>query len=155
MVRPYTEIREELPVVDDSNYDQSVGQLDLVLTYLWRVHGVDYYACYELGATEFGQRSTACRLLRGPKPHDSTGGADAEMRDASSDAAAEGKEVQAAAAVPAGGEDEGAVEARWAKRIADGDPLEARCQRQLVEDRVNAWVEEQITRHSDQKWVFV
>lgn len=35
--------------------------MDLQLSYLWRVHGIDYYAGYELAASEFGQRLTACR----------------------------------------------------------------------------------------------
>ena len=48
-------------VVDESNLSESLGRLDLLLTYLWRVHGVDYYAGYELTAAEFGQRLTGTR----------------------------------------------------------------------------------------------
>jgi len=64
----YADVKEEDAVVDSSNYDEQVGRLDLQLSYLWRVHGIDYYSGYELAASEFGQRLTACRLLRGPKP---------------------------------------------------------------------------------------
>eukprot|EP00955_Chlamydomonas_euryale_P094092 364830-Chlamydomonas_euryale.AAC.5 len=54
---------EPLPVVDSSNIDTCLGDLDLLLTYLWRVHGVDYYAGYELTAHEFAQRNNVCRCV--------------------------------------------------------------------------------------------
>jgi hypothetical protein len=47
--------------VDANNLDESLGRLDLLLTYLWRVHGVDYYAGYELTPAEFGQRLVGTR----------------------------------------------------------------------------------------------
>eukprot|EP00983_Pelagomonas_calceolata_P068985 1150171-Pelagomonas_calceolata.AAC.3 len=43
------------------DFPVQVGRLDLQLSYLWRVHGIDYYSGYELAASEFGQRLTACR----------------------------------------------------------------------------------------------
>lgn len=97
---------------------------------------------YELTASEFPQRLTACRLLRGPKPEDGEqGGA-----GASTGAAAGGEAGAAAATMPkagAAGGDKAAADAElaeftaavdegWAKRITEGDPLEARCLRKKV-----------------------
>jgi hypothetical protein len=39
--------------------------LDLTLTYLWRVHGIDYYGIRDLGTYE---RSKMKRTLRDPPP---------------------------------------------------------------------------------------
>ena len=47
--------------VNADNLDESLDRLDLLLTYVWRVHGVDYYAGYELTPTEFGQRLVGTR----------------------------------------------------------------------------------------------
>ena len=56
-----SEASEAVAVVDEGNLSESLGRLDLLLTYLWRVHGIDYYAGYELTAAEFGQRLTGTR----------------------------------------------------------------------------------------------
>ena len=51
--------------------DKRAGKLDLQLAYLWRVHGVDYYAGKELAdPMSFSARGTAARTLRGPKPEE-------------------------------------------------------------------------------------
>jgi hypothetical protein len=147
----YTELPEEVPVVDDSNYEDSIGKLDQQLTYLWRVHGVDYYACYELNAAEFSQRLSACRLLRGAKEMEEAGGDSAMAVDGQQpkegaeggEGAGAGKEGTAAGGK--GGEPgPEAVEAWVEKRIKEGDPLEAKCQRKLVERKLEEWVDDQI-----------
>ncbi len=49
----------------------ALGQLDLVLTWLWRVHGVDYYGGMEVvDADEFAERLGRVRTLRGPQPEE-------------------------------------------------------------------------------------
>jgi hypothetical protein len=47
--------------VDADHVPSALNRLDLLLTYLWRVHGIDYYAGYELTAAEFSQRLTGTR----------------------------------------------------------------------------------------------
>lgn len=43
------------------------------------------------------------------------------------------------------------IESQWAKRLAEGDPLEARCGRGRVTAEVDAWVEDQVVQHEEQK----
>jgi len=43
------------------------------------------------------------------------------------------------------------VDEVWQRRIAEGDPLEAKCMRKRVEEAVDAWVESQIVCHADNK----
>ena len=45
-----------------------MAQLDLQLSYLWKVHSVDYYAGTEL--QDPADVSTAMRTLRGPRPEE-------------------------------------------------------------------------------------
>ncbi len=49
-------------------YEEQVGQLDLQLTYLWRVHSLDYYGGAEL--QDPADVSAAKRTLRGPRPEE-------------------------------------------------------------------------------------
>ncbi len=49
-------------------YEELLGQLDLQLTYLWRVHSLDYYAGREFLDT--AERSATKRTLRGPRPEE-------------------------------------------------------------------------------------
>lgn len=104
--RRYVETDDEAPVVDPTNLDFMAGQLDQLLTYLWRVHGVDYYSGYELTAAEFSQRLTACRLLRGPKPEEGEqAGTDAGSgAGGSAMAGVEGAGAEGAAAAGAAGD---------------------------------------------------
>lgn len=168
----YVEVQEEVPQVDEHNYNEMVGKLDLLLTYLWKVHGVDYYSGYELTASEFSQRLTACRLLRGPRPEgvetSTAGAADAAAGEtAATDMAVDGQEkTENGEGVIKTGEGEKGpeqskeddanaegVEVCWNKRIMDGDPLEAQCQRKKVEERLDAWIDKQIICHADTKCV--
>jgi hypothetical protein len=156
----YIEVPEEVPVVDDSNYEDSTGKLDQQLTYLWRVHGIDYYSCYELSAAEFSQRLSACRLLRGPKEGESTGGESAAAGEDTAMAVdgqpkegAEGGEGAGKEGAGGKGPEPGpeAVEAWVEKRIKEGDPLEAKCQRQLVERKLEEWIDDQVVCHAENK----
>lgn len=45
-----------------------MAQLDLQLSYLWKVHSVDYYAGTEL--QDAADVSAAMRTLRGPRPEE-------------------------------------------------------------------------------------
>lgn len=47
-----------------------VGKLDVLLTYLWRVHGVDYYAGAEVSEPDEDQRSGPRPTLRCPRPEE-------------------------------------------------------------------------------------
>jgi hypothetical protein len=52
-------------------YEELLGQLDLRLTYLWRVHGVDYYAGRELSEpAEYEARLGGQRAVRGARPEE-------------------------------------------------------------------------------------
>jgi hypothetical protein len=62
---------DEVPVGDEAAVEYALGQLDLALTWLWRVHGVDYYAGRELvKPSEYNARLAKQRTLRGPKPEE-------------------------------------------------------------------------------------
>jgi hypothetical protein len=162
--RQYVEVAEEVPFVDESNYDESVGRLDLQLTYLWRVHGVDYYACYELLASDFGQRNSACRLLRGPRAEpgsggdaaatggEGAGGASMAVDGAEHAAGANGEKENGAPAAAAEAEPGPEAVEQWVvRRVKEGDPLEAACRRTVVEQKLSKWVEDQIICHADNK----
>lgn len=55
---------------DGTDYEQQVGKLDQVLTWLWRVHGVDYYAGVEVAEPDAQQRTGARPTLRCPRPEE-------------------------------------------------------------------------------------
>ena len=60
-------VPEEAP----KSYDEQLGQLDLQLTYLWRVHGVDYYAGVEHAEPEaYDACADSKRVLRCPRPEE-------------------------------------------------------------------------------------
>ena len=60
-------VPEEAP----KSYDVQLGQLDLQLTYLWRVHGVDYYAGVEHAEPEaYDACADSKRVLRCPRPEE-------------------------------------------------------------------------------------
>lgn len=75
----------EADVVKEENgkaeEEPDIGTLDLLLTYLWRVHGVNYYAGKEFAEpTQFKLRTEATRMLRGPRPEDGENPSEAEGR---------------------------------------------------------------------------
>ena len=47
-----------------------VGKLDRLLTWLWRVHGVDYYAGTEVAEPDEEQRAGPRPTLRCPRPEE-------------------------------------------------------------------------------------
>jgi hypothetical protein len=47
-----------------------IGRLDLQLTYLWRVHGVDYYNGVEVAEPSAEQRAAPRPTVRGPRPEE-------------------------------------------------------------------------------------
>ena len=47
-----------------------VGKLDVLLTYLWRVHGVDYYGGGEVAEPEEDQRTGPRPTLRCQRPEE-------------------------------------------------------------------------------------
>ena len=58
---------EEAP----QTYEEQLGQLDLQLTYLWRVHGVDYYAGIEHAEPEaYDACASSKRMLRCTRPEE-------------------------------------------------------------------------------------
>lgn len=103
-------------VVDDSNYQESVGKLDLQLHWLWKVHGVDYYAGIELNEQDWPYRLNCCRLIRGPKPEEGEGEDEATAK---ADREKLGRQV----------------DETWNRRISLGDPIEAKCMKARVSGR--------------------
>lgn len=62
---------EEVSCDDDAALLDRVGQLDLLLTWLWRVHGIDYYGGKELLLeADFESRLDKQRTIRGPRPEE-------------------------------------------------------------------------------------
>jgi hypothetical protein len=62
---------EEVSCGNDDTLLHRVGQLDLLLTWLWRVHGIDYYGGKELLLeADFDSRLDKQRTIRGPRPEE-------------------------------------------------------------------------------------
>ena len=57
-------------VVHVDGLPTQVGKLDQLLTWLWRVHGVDYYAGTEVAEPDAEQRAGPRPTLRCPRPED-------------------------------------------------------------------------------------
>lgn len=77
-----------------------------MLTYLWRVHGVDYYAGAEVSEPEEDQRCGPRPTLRCPRPEEG------EQQD-------EAASAEQAAILESG------IDSVWRARLASGDPFEA------------------------------
>ncbi|KAI8470777.1 MAG: hypothetical protein J3K34DRAFT_508811 [Monoraphidium minutum] len=119
---------------DAEGLDGLLGRLDVLLTWLWRVHGVDYYGGRELlRDDEWGRRLAAARSLRGPRPE-------------------EGEELEEGRAKKDAERLASAVDERWAARIRDGDPVLRGCMREEIERRVEKWIDDQIFQQTDSKW---
>ena len=59
--------------------EPDLGKLDLQLTYLWRVHGIDYYTGKEFAdPTQFKLRVETTRTIRGPRPEEGEKPSEAE-----------------------------------------------------------------------------
>eukprot|EP00198_Chlamydomonas_reinhardtii_P004434 XP_001693770.1 predicted protein [Chlamydomonas reinhardtii] len=112
---------------------ESVGKLDLQLHWLWKVHGVDYYAGIELNEQDWPYRLNCCRLIRGPKPEEGEGEDEATAK---ADREKLGRQV----------------DETWNRRISLGDPIEAKCMKARIEDELDKWIESQVTMVADNKW---
>ncbi|GMH32287.1 hypothetical protein BSKO_00121 [Bryopsis sp. KO-2023] len=106
-------------------------KLDLLLTYLWEVHMIDYYAGLELTEAEFS--STKCRMLRPARP------AANEVADNETD-----KRMLE--------ELRERVDKFWNGRLSNDGPWEAKSQTKKVEQAVDDFVESQVTRIGEKKW---
>jgi hypothetical protein len=62
---------EEVVLDDEAAFLDRLGQLDLLLTWLWTVHGIDYYGGRELLLeAEYVGRGGQSRTVRGPRPEE-------------------------------------------------------------------------------------
>lgn len=62
---------EEVIVADEDSLLLRLNQLDLLLTWLWRVHGIDYYGGKELLLeAEYLDRGRMSRTVRGQRPEE-------------------------------------------------------------------------------------
>jgi hypothetical protein len=62
---------EAVAVEGEEALQERLGQLDLALTWLWKVHGLDYYGGRELLLeADYLDRAAAARTLRGPRPEE-------------------------------------------------------------------------------------
>lgn len=124
---------EEVSCEDDAALLDRLGQLDLLLTWLWRVHGIDYYAGKELlQEGEYEARLDRARTIRGPRPE-------------------EGEEQDEAEAKAEMAELAEQVDKVWAERLRQPDPLLQGCQRAEIQNRLDVWMEDQIKPESDKK----
>lgn len=109
---PQTGDEEPDLIVSDDNHADSVAKLDLQLHWLWKVHGVDYYAGIELNDQDWPYRLNFCRLIRGSKPE-----------EGEADDAAEKADKERLGRM---------VDECWKNRIVHGDPIEAKCLKSRV-----------------------
>jgi len=96
----------------------------VVLTYLYRVHGADYYGGHEKRPHHFEEKDKVPRVVRGPEAGAGEGGL-AEM---------------------------GAVAARWARRAREGDTLVRAARAEDLAGRLEAWVERHCEKHDEDIW---
>lgn len=52
--------------MDSANFEEAVGKLDVLLAYLWKVHGVDYYSGVRRGCEEWCRER--CSTFTAPAP---------------------------------------------------------------------------------------
>ncbi|KAF6250875.1 hypothetical protein COO60DRAFT_1629284 [Scenedesmus sp. NREL 46B-D3] len=113
---------------------ERLGQLDLLLTWLWKVHGLDYYGGRELLLeADYLDRAASVRTLRGPRPEE---GEEQDEEEAKADAAELAERVDSV----------------WAARMEGPDPLLVGCQREEIERRLEDYVESQIKMENEKKW---
>lgn len=62
---------EDVAVDDEESLMSRLGHLDMLLTWLWRVHGIDYYGGKELLVeAEYVERQHMNRTVRGQRPEE-------------------------------------------------------------------------------------
>eukprot|EP00878_Enallax_costatus_P003885 GHUV01004105.1.p1 GENE.GHUV01004105.1~~GHUV01004105.1.p1 ORF type:complete len:477 (+),score=158.20 GHUV01004105.1:186-1616(+) len=126
---------EEVAVDDEESLISRLGQLDMLLTWLWRVHGIDYYGGKELLLeADYMNRGHMNRTVRGQRPEE---GEEQDEDEAKAD------------------RDELAerVDKVWAARLEKPDPLVEGCKREEIEKRLDEYVQSQIKMENDKKWV--
>lgn len=65
-----SEVKPEAVAKGDDS-EAAIAKLDLQLTYLWKVHGLDFYAGKEFSqAMQYKLRLTTPRMVRGPRPEE-------------------------------------------------------------------------------------
>jgi hypothetical protein len=65
-----SEVEPKVAVEGDDS-EAAIAKLDLQLTYLWKVHGLDFYAGKELSEPmQYKLRLTTPRMVRGPRPEE-------------------------------------------------------------------------------------
>ncbi len=104
--------------VNEGNLKEMLGKLDLQLHWLWKVHGIDYYAGVELNEQDWQYRLNCCRLIRGPQPEEGAAG----------EAGPDGSDKEKGDAEKLGK----TVDECWQRRIEAGDPIEAKCMKARV-----------------------
>lgn len=68
-----------MSVTGPVDIEEAIQKLDTQLTYLWRIHAVDYYAGKEnADPMYYALRSTSERLIRGTRPEEGEQAADAQ-----------------------------------------------------------------------------
>eukprot|EP01023_Acetabularia_acetabulum_P056820 TRINITY_DN6596_c1_g1_i1.p1 TRINITY_DN6596_c1_g1~~TRINITY_DN6596_c1_g1_i1.p1 ORF type:complete len:360 (+),score=95.69 TRINITY_DN6596_c1_g1_i1:57-1136(+) len=140
------EEEDDVVEVDTGLFPQAtrVQKLDLQLAYLWMVHGVDYYAGYELKLDEYKVRMNRQRLLRPPQLEDVK--EDQEEISEKPQQQGEGTSDKALE------EYKEKVQKFWKERMDTMDPAEKPLQKGRVEKEIEDWIESQIIRLNDQKW---
>ncbi|KAK9816062.1 hypothetical protein WJX74_001598 [Apatococcus lobatus] len=116
------------------DFDEQVKQLDINVLYLWRVHGVDYYAGLEVAEpSEWGVHLVQPRTLRGPRPEEGE----------EADPAQEKQELK---------QMDKCISSVWKKRMTVPDPYEVRLQKEKVEKKIDDFVEAQVKQLDENKW---
>ncbi|KAK9846182.1 hypothetical protein WJX84_011157 [Apatococcus fuscideae] len=122
------------PVTEDAAAAAPVKQLDINVLYLWRVHGVDYYAGLEVAEpSEWGVHLVQPRTLRGPRPEEGE----------EADPAQEKQELK---------QMDKCISSVWKKRMTVPDPYEVRLQKEKVEKKIDDFVEAQVKQLDENKW---
>lgn len=118
---------------DKSNPENLADRLDILLTYLWRVHGCDYYSGNENLEPEDSQRSAPRPTLRCPRPEEG------EQPD-------EELYIQQEAILNKG------VDSVWQARLKKNDPFTKPLHLAATAAHLVAWTDSQVVKIDDKKW---
>jgi hypothetical protein len=149
--------------------------VDKRVAFLWRVHGVDYYAGEELGVDQYVSHPPCDRygpdercLTRGPCPGD-----DAlafESKAYLDEVTKKNPSGDVPVGDPGGGDDTTAQKSKppgfttttakwalrvdrvWGTRVEDGDKALAKCGRARVETELEAWKQSCVVRHEENRF---
>jgi len=129
-------MEEENPAEEEPSHSVTlpsdpVAHLDLLLTYLWRVHGLDYYAGEEHTPELLaeGAQMPEHRKLRLPQP-----AADKEVVGPSVEEFGE------------------SISGVWQPRLESRGPFEPLLRTAQVEEQLGEWIENQVTQIEENKW---